>query len=305
MMLEELLVAVNLGIMWAKRDCPMLLEALSKARALWKKDKKWAGLTVQKCEKSGYLQHQLLVQEQFARTGQAECMKPHLTTPFPRWRHKWEAQLVREGRELFGVVLPGAACIMSNSFACNVWDGVWPVKESDGLARWAEMRQASAPGPGASPRAPGPGASPGAPGPGASPGASSDTTGPGAGPALPTAKMQEVVVILLNSFSALIESGVPVTIALRTLATAIQAIGHGGGPGASPGDEAAAARERARATLPANQAAFGFLSGALKSEWLNSSEIGNLEGSRGALADRFGLSREFAKKGCGIRMLVR
>ena len=61
------------------------------------------------------------------------------------------------------------------------------------------MRQASAPGPGASPGAPGPGASPGAPGPGASPGASSDTTGPGAGPALPTAKMQDAAAIVVKA----------------------------------------------------------------------------------------------------------
>ena len=74
MLLGGALVSVNLGIMYARRDCPMLLEAQRKARALWKgKDKQWSGLRVQK---SGYLGHQLLIQNEFARTRRADCMKP-------------------------------------------------------------------------------------------------------------------------------------------------------------------------------------------------------------------------------------
>ena len=55
MSLGEERVSVNLGIMYAQRDCPLLVEAQHKARALWAgKDKQWSGLRVQK---SGYLSH--------------------------------------------------------------------------------------------------------------------------------------------------------------------------------------------------------------------------------------------------------
>ena len=45
---------------------------------------------------------------------------------------------------------------------------------------------------------------------------------------------------------------------------------------------------------------FRFLCGALKAEWVRTDKeatscISNLEGSRGALAERFGLTREFHK----------
>ena len=87
MSLGEERVSVNQGIMYAQRDCPLLVEAQHKARALWAgKDKQWSGLRVQK---SGYLSHQLLIQNEFARTRRADCMKPLLTSPFPRWAWKW------------------------------------------------------------------------------------------------------------------------------------------------------------------------------------------------------------------------
>ena len=60
------LVAVNLGLMWAEAGSPLLVEAQSKARALWTGvHRKWTGHRTQK----GYQAHQLLIQEQFARNG--------------------------------------------------------------------------------------------------------------------------------------------------------------------------------------------------------------------------------------------
>ena len=78
------------------------------------------------------------------------------------------------------------------------------------------------------------------------------------------------------------------------MAAALQAIGRN------------SARCAFAATLSADQVAFGVLSGALKAEWVkppcssNLEEgkppcISNLEGSLGALAESFGLTREFQK----------
>ena len=274
MMLGDLLVSVNLGIMWAKQSEPLLLEAQHKARALWKgKDKEWSGLRTQ----SGYLSHQRMIQDLFARTNKADCMVPILTSPFPRWGPKWEAQLGgREGAEFYGVVLPAECSILTRSFTCNVWDGCWQMKASDGLALWVETKQILAPGPGASPGASGSEAMPRAPGSGASPSG-------------PPAKMLDAAALVIMALPRLIESGVPATIALRAMAAALQAIGRGGN-----------LRCSSAAAWPAEHVAFGFLSGALKSEWVRPGEeatscISNLEGSRGALAERFGLTREFHK----------
>ena len=101
------LVSVNLGIMWAKRNTPMLLEAQSKARALWKdKHPQRSGSRAQE----GYQHHQLLIHNLFARTRKATLLHPRLTSPFPRWSN-WETQL--EGRELFVVVLPSGEAILT------------------------------------------------------------------------------------------------------------------------------------------------------------------------------------------------
>ena len=265
-MLDELLVSVNLGIMWARRDCPMLLEAQSKARALWKgKDKQWTGLRNPKSHKSGYLDHQLMIQDEFARTGRADCMMPLETSPFPRWAWKWAAQLA--GRELCGVALPAQASITSQSFTCNVWDGHWPVKESDGLARWVESFGATAP---------------------------AQDSGESSG--VPPAKLQDASVCVVSAFPRLVESGVPAAIAFRAQAAAIQAMAR------------TSAKCAFAATWPAEQVAFGFLSGALKAEWVREPCSSNLEegkppcisnqdGSLGALAESFGLTREFQKSG--------
>ena len=148
------------------------------------------------------------------------------------------------------------------------------MQASDGLALWVETKQILAPGPGASPDASGSGAMPRAPGSGAS-------------PSVPPAKMLDAAAMVIMALPRLIDSGVPVTIALRAMAAALQAIGRGGN-----------LRCSFAAAWPAEHVAFGFLSGALKAEWVRTDEeatscIGNLEVSRGAVAERFGLTREF------------
>ena len=160
-------------------------------------------------------------------------------------------------------------------------DGIWPVKESDGLARWAGSGASSS---GATALANAASAS--------SSGATACAQDSGASPRVPPANMQNAAARVVQALPDLIEAGVPVTVALRAMAAALEAIGRNGAQdsGASPRATAA--------TLPADQVAFGFLAGALKVEWLNSrgaQGICNLEGSRAALADSFGLTREFQK----------
>ena len=112
---------------------------------------------------------------------------------------------------------------------------------------------------------------------------------------MPPAKLQDASVCVVSAFPRLVESGVPAAIAFRAQAAAIQAMAR------TTSAECAFA-----ATWPAEQVAFGFLSGALKAEWVrdpcssNLEEgkppcISNLEGSLGALAESFGLTREFQK----------
>ena len=72
-------VAINLGIMWAQQGSPLLLEAERKARALWQKTPG---------NKDRYLDHQLMIQKEFAASKKAEVMDPILTSPFPRWNEK-------------------------------------------------------------------------------------------------------------------------------------------------------------------------------------------------------------------------
>ena len=113
--------------------------------------------------------------------------------------------------------------------------------------------------------------------------------GSGASPSVPPSKMQDAAAFVVMVLPRLIESGVPATIALRAMAAALQAIGRGGN-----------LRCSSAAAWPAEHVVFGFVSGALKSEWAKPGEeatscISNLEGSRGALAERFGLTREFHK----------
>ena len=67
------LVAVNLGLMWARAGSELLQEAHSKARALWAGSaKSWNGLRTQK----GYQAHQLMIQEQFANNGRDRLVPP-------------------------------------------------------------------------------------------------------------------------------------------------------------------------------------------------------------------------------------
>ena len=91
------LVSVNLGIMWARCQSPLLEAAQHKARAMWKgRQKRWTGLRNQ----AGYLDNQLMIQNEFVRAGKAEVLHPSITSPFPRWNSQWQSQSV--GRELCG-----------------------------------------------------------------------------------------------------------------------------------------------------------------------------------------------------------
>ena len=92
--------------MWAQQGSPLLMEAERKARALWQTNKPW--------NKDRYLDHQLLIQKEFAATKKADVMDPILTSPFPRWTKNWQSQSV--GRELFGVVLPTMETIKKHRF---------------------------------------------------------------------------------------------------------------------------------------------------------------------------------------------
>ena len=253
MKLGEEVVSVNLGIMWAQRDSPLLQEAQDKARALWKgSEKVWSGHRAQ----TGYQAHQRLIMDVFARTARAEVMPPIATSPFPRWIVQWQTQLV--GRELYGVPLPGEVAILAKCFTCNVWDGCWASDESDKLAEWVAECQNFAPGLGAS--------------------SSEDTR-------VPTWMLHAAANRVAMSLPDLTESGVPVVIAFRAMAAAMNTI----------------ARFKGKATFaadwPEEDLACGFLSGALKFEWCPSggekddnSCVAHLEGSLAALAQRFGLS---------------
>ena len=84
------------------------------------------------------------------------------------------------------------------------------------------------------------------------------------------------------SLPHLIESGVPIAIALRAMAAALHTIDRFKGSATFAAD------------WPEEDLACGFLSGALKSEWIDGKDenscVAHLEGSLAALAQRFGLS---------------
>ena len=196
-----------------------------------------------------------MIQDEFVRTGKAEVLHPSITSPFPRWSTQWQSQSV--GRELYGVKLRDLEWISASSFTCNAWDGCWTNSQSDELAEWALARNASD----------GPGASLGGP------------TGPGASLGGPTAKLREAADIIIDSRRALTDSGVPVAIAFRAMAAAIQAI----------------SRSRGRSDLvqrwPADHLALAFLIGALKCEWSGAHDEANCTSLEGCL--------------CGLRARMR
>ena len=180
-------VSVNLGIMWARCQSPLLEAAQHKARALWEgRRKTWTGLRTQ----PGYQGNQLMIQNEFVRTGKAEVLHPSITSPFPRWNTQWQSQSV--GRELYGVTLRDQEWISTSSFTCNAWDGCWTNSQSDELAEWALSRTAS--------------------------------DDPGASLGGPSAKLRSAADIIIGSQRALTDSGVPVAIAFRAMAAAIHAI---------------------------------------------------------------------------------
>ena len=142
---------------------------------------------------------------------------------------------------------------MAESFTCNVWDGCWAVEQSDEMVEWVLSKAPTPADSGVSPSA-----------------------------VLPS--LQAAADIVAKALPTLTESGVPVVIALRTMATAISSIARS--HGREPYGFAAG--------WPPETLALGFLSGALKFEWIGdtseSSCIGNLQGSLTALAGRFGFS---------------
>ena len=180
-------VSVNLGIMWAKRETKALEAAQHKARAMCEKRRiAWTGIRTQ----VGYQDHQMLIQDEFVRTGKAEILHPSITSPFPRWNTQWQSQSA--GRELYGVTLRDQEWISTSSFTCNAWDGCWTNSQSDELAEWALSRTAS------------------------------DDSGASLGG--PSAKLRAAADIIIGSQQALTDSGVPIAIALRAMAAAIHAI---------------------------------------------------------------------------------
>ena len=179
-------VSINLGIMWAERGSPLLMEAQHKARALWQKGKVW--------HKDRYLDHQLLIHREFAVPKRAEMMNPMLTSPFPRWYEKWQSQ--SESRQVFGVKLPSMETIRKDGFACNVWDGWWSQEKSDELVKW------TAEGSGVSP---------------------SGSHKPEPETKMPRDQVAEV---LAASVPTLTTAGVPIVIAFRTVAAALLALGY-------------------------------------------------------------------------------
>ena len=74
MRLKNELISINLGVMWVKRHCPLLQEAEHKARALWTGKRPRCP---SKRTDLGYLDHQLLIQDTYARTNRAEVLHPH------------------------------------------------------------------------------------------------------------------------------------------------------------------------------------------------------------------------------------
>ena len=248
-------VAGNLGLMWARAGSDLLKEAETKARALWTGvHKTWTGFRTQK----GYQAHQVLIQDDFARTGRAQLMRPIVSSPFPRWIQHWETQL--SGKTLYGVVLPEEKAILAQSFTCNVWEGCWATKYSDSLCAWAlttGLAKAA--------------------------GRLRLTLDSGESPStsMPTGRLQAAAEVVASSLPHLTQSGVPMDIAFRTMASAITAI-H---------------RSRGRATFaaqwPERHLALAFLHGALKAEWTpcrgeSPCAVANLASALRALQCRFG-----------------
>ena len=131
-----------------------------------------------------------MIQDEFVRTGKAELLHPSLTSPFPRWNTQWQSQSV--GRELYGVTLRDQEWISASSFTCNAWDGCWTNSQSDELAEWVLSRKAR--------------------------------DDPGVSLGVPTAKLRAAADIIIGSQRALADSGVPVVIAFRAMAAAVNAI---------------------------------------------------------------------------------
>ena len=181
-------------------------------------------------------------------------MRPIVSSPFPRWIANWETQLVG-GRKVYGTAWPGEREIVEQSFTCTVWEGCWATETSDSLCAWAMSK-----GSGVSPNVP---------------------TDSGASPKAFTERRQAVAVLVAKALPHLMEAGVPMVVALRAMASAIQAI-H---------------RSRGMATFAAAWAderlALGFLHGALKAEWIGEGaspcEVSNLPSSLRALQRRFGV----------------
>ena len=259
-------IAINLGIMYAKRGCSLVKEAEHKARALWEGRKKtWSSQDPRRDK--GYLDHQMLIQDTYARTGNAEILHPLLTSPFPRWNIQWESQ--RAGRLLYAVQLPSEALILEKSFAVNVWDDCWDPDRSDSLAQWVTEHCKVPAASGSSSMEGDSGAS------------SSSVSGSSSG--FPSDKLQATARVVATALPQLAESGVPVAVALRTMAAATEAIGR-------HQDRGGFAQSWSR-----DQLALGFLLGALKCEWRDADQgasfgdagVTELTSAQDALRDRF------------------
>ena len=165
---------------------------------------------------------------------------------------------------MYGTVLPREKDIVEQSFTCNVWEGCWATESSDSLVVWAFSK-----GSGASPNEP------------TDSGASPKPTDSGASPNVPTERLQAVAEVVARALPHLTQVGVPIVVAHRAIASAIQAIGA----------------SRGRATFAEAWAdehlALGFLHGALKAEWTDEGaspcEVSNLPSALRALQRRFGV----------------
>ena len=131
-----------------------------------------------------------------------------------------------------------------------MWEGIWGTEYSDSLCAWAlTTGQAMA-------------------------------AGSGVSPSVPTGRLQAAGELVASALPHLTESGVPMDVAFRAMASAITAI-H---------------RSRGRATFaaqwPARHLALAFLHGALKAEWTYRGEspcvVANLASALRALQLRFG-----------------
>jgi len=169
-----------------------------------------------------------MIQKEFAATKKAEVMDPILTSPFPRWTTNWQSQSV--GRELFGVVLPTMETIKNTGFVCNVWDRHWIQAQSDDLVTWA------AEGSGESP---------------------SSSLRPEPDSELPR---EQIAALVAASVPTLTSVGVPVVIALRTVAAALLALGY-------KRSTMACMYPRESSRWSVQQWVGVYLLGALKSEW--------------------------------------